>query len=441
MLSYMLRLNYAYRGKYMATITGRSDGASQFGENNKYAFFPSAALAWHIGEESFIKDNAEWVNMLKLRLSYGANGNQAIPAYRTLDRLYSSVKYTWGDKSTPVNTAYLAGDGIGNPNLKWETTYSANAALDFSFFNNRLGGSIDLYLSSARDLLMLRTVPVMNGYNRIWDNIGQTRNKGIEVALNSVNVDKKNFRWNSTVNFALNRDKIVDLRGDKVDDITNNWYIGKPLRVFFDYNMVGIWQQGDEFLYTDAAGIQREIQTGAVPGSAKLEDVDGNGFINASDRKIIGSKLPRFTGSIANRFTYKNFYASCLVNGVFGVWREDNLANMGSWTFGLTNYVHGANYWTPENPDADIVSPGYTNGLGHGYYKKVSYVQVKNITLGHRFAQKSAGKIGLSSIDLNVSVNNLHTFSNTRQVLNYDNGWMASYPTARSFMLGLNLNL
>ncbi|MBD1423713.1 SusC/RagA family TonB-linked outer membrane protein [Sphingobacterium chuzhouense] len=439
MLSYMFRFNYAYNDKYLATITGRSDGASVFGENNKYAFFPSVALAWQIGEENFVKDRIEWINMLKLRASYGANGNQAITAYRTLDRLYSSVKYIWGDDGVAVNTAYLPGDGVGNPNLKWETTYTANAALDFSLFNNRFSGSIDMYLSNTHDLLMMRTVPIMNGYNRIWDNIGQVRNKGVEVALNAVNIDKRNFRWTSNLNFSLNRDKIIDLRGDKIDDIDNKWFIGEPLRVFYDYNMVGIWKDGDVFTYTDADGNEQDIQRGAIPGSAKLEDIDGNGYIDEDDRKIIGSKRPSFTASIGNKLTYKNFYFSCLVNGVFGVWSDDHLANMASWTFGITNYVHGANYWTPENQDADIVSPGYVNNYQHGYYKKVSYVQVKNITLGHRFGYETAKKVGLSAIDVNVSVNNLHTFSNTRQVLNYDNGWMASYPMARSYMLGLNL--
>ncbi|MFC6101373.1 SusC/RagA family TonB-linked outer membrane protein [Olivibacter domesticus] len=439
MLSYMFRLNYAYKGKYMATLTGRSDGASVFGVNNKYAFFPSAALAWQVGEEHFIKDNFNWVSMLKLRASYGANGNQAITAYRTLDRLYSNVKYIWGDGGTAVNTAYLAGDGVGNPNLKWETTYTTNLGLDFQLFNNRLGGAINLYRSKTKDLLMMRTVPIMNGYNRIWDNVGETRNKGIEVALNSVNIDKKDFQWSSNLNFSLNRDKIVELRGDHLDDIANNWFIDKPLRVFYDYNMVGLWQEGDAYTYSDAGGNEREVQTGAEPGSAKLEDVDGNGYIDANDRKIIGSKMPSFTASIGNRINYKNFYFSCLVNGVFGVWRDDNLANMGSWTFGITNYVQGANYWTPENPNGAIVSPGYNNSFGHGYYKKVSYVEIKNITIGYRIGQKTARKVGLNAIDMNLSVNNLHTFSNIRQVLNYDNSWMASFPTARSYMLGLNL--
>lgn len=429
LLSYMGRLNYSYKGKYMVTLTGRSDGASVFGINNKYAFFPVAALAWHIGEERFLKDNAKWIDMLKLRLSYGANGNQAITPYRTLDRLYSNVKYVWGDDGVAVNTAYLAGDGIGNPNLKWETTYSTNIGLDFQLFKNRLSGSIDAYNSRTKDLLMTRTVPIMNGYSRIWDNIGETQNRGIEVTLNTLNLDGKNFKWNSTAVFSLNRDKIVELRGDGLDDISNNWFIGKPLRVFFDYNMIGVWQNGEQIT----------IQ-GAVPGGAKLMDLDGNGMIDAKDRMVIGSKNPRYTASFANRISYKDFYASALVTGVFGVWRDDHMANMGAWTFGITNYVHGANYWTPENPNATIVSPGYLNPVGHGYYKEVNYVQVKNITFGYRVPQNIAKKVGLSGIDINASVNNLHTFSNIRQVLNYDNTWMASFPTARSYMFGLNVN-
>lgn len=440
MLSYMLRLNYAYAGKYMATLTGRSDGASVFGENNKYAFFPSAALAWHLGEESFIKDNAYWLDMLKLRASYGANGNQAITAYRTLDRLYSKVKYIWGDAGQIVNTAYLPGDGIGNPNLKWETTYTTNFAIDFSLFKGRLGGTLEGYISNTKDLLMTRTVPIMNGYNKIWDNIGQTRNKGIELTLNTVNVSNRDFKWSTDLNFSVNRDKIVELRGDQIDDIANKWFIGEPLQVFYDYNVVGLWQKDDEYFYTDENGVQKEIQAGAAPGAAKIEDVDGNGHIDANDKRIIGSKRPDFRMSMGNKFTYKNFYASFLMNGVFGMWREDNVANIGSWTFGLTNYVRGANYWTPENTNADIVSPGYINSLGHGYYKKQTYIQLKNITFGYNIDKKLVDKLHLSGASVNVSVNNLHTFSNMRQILNYDNGWMASYPTARSYMLGLNIN-
>ena len=440
-VSGMFRVNYGFNSKYLLTITGRADSFSAFAENYKWAFFPSAAVAWHLGEESFIKDNASWVDMLKIRLSYGANGNNAISRYMSLDRLYSTngVKYIWGDGGSASNSTYLPSDGIGNPDLLWETTYTANLGIDFQFFNGRLGGTIDMYLSNTHDLLMSRTVPIMNGYSKILYNVGQTRNKGIELTLHSQNIRKKDFKWETDFAFSLNRDKIVALRGDGKDDINNKWFIGKPLSVYYDWNMIGIWQQGDEFTFTDKDGKEVAHQTGATPGAAKLEDVDGNGVIDSNDRKVIGSKQPSFTMSMGNRFSYKDFYFSFLFNGVFGKWMTDNVANISSYTFGSGNYIHGVKYWTPETPDADVVSPGYQASFSHGYYKKLNYVQLRNITLGYRVNQKFVRKIGLSAIDVNFSVNNVCAFSNMRQMLNYDNTWFASFPTARSYVLGLTL--
>ncbi len=442
MVSYMFRVNYGFNSKYLLTLTGRADGASVFGANNKYGFFPSAAVAWNMSEENFIRDNASWIDLLKVRFSYGANGNNAITRYRTLDRLYATtgVKYVWGDGAQASNAAYLPSDGIGNPDLRWETTYSANLGIDFGFFNGRLGGTLNLYVANTHDLLMQRTVPIMNGYSKIYDNVGKTRNKGIELTINTENIRKKNFTWNTDISFFLNRDKIIELRGDGKDDINNKWFIGQPLSVYYDWNMVGIWQEGDEYTFTAEDGTVTNRQKGAVPGAARLEDVDGNGYIDSNDRKIIGSKLPSFTLSMGNRFAYKNFYFSFLLNGVFGKWMENNVANIGSWTFGSGNYIKGAKYWTPERPNAEYVSPGYVASFSHGYYKKLNYVQLKNITLGYRVADSFARKLGMSSIDVNLSVNNVHTFSNMRQMLNYDNTWFASFPTARSYMLGITLN-
>ena len=437
----MFRVNYGFNSKYLLTLTGRADSFSAFAENHKWAFFPSAAVAWHLGEESFIKDNASWIDMLKIRLSYGANGNNAISRSQSLDRLYSTngVKYIWGDNSDAANSAYLPSDGIGNPDLRWETTYTANLGIDFQFFNGRLGGTIDMYLSNTHDLLMSRTVPIMNGYSKILYNVGQTRNKGIELTLHSQNIRKKDFRWETDFTFSLNRDKIVALRGDGRDDINNKWFIGQPLSVYYDWNMIGIWQEGDEFTFIDKDGKEVAHQTGATPGAAKLEDVDGNGVIDSKDRKVIGSKQPSFTMSMGNRFSYKDFYFSFLFNGVFGKWMTDNVANISSYTFGSGNYIHGVKYWTPETPDAEVVSPGYQASFSHGYYKKLNYVQLRNITLGYRVNQKFVRRIGLSAIDVNFSVNNVCAFSNMRQMLNYDNTWFASFPTARSYVLGLTL--
>jgi len=447
MLSYMLRLNYSYASKYLLTLTGRSDGYSAFGKNNKYAFFPSLAAAWNISSEDFMEGSQNWLDMLKIRLSYGSNGNQAINPYQTLDRL-SMTNYIWGDGGTTVNGLYLPTNGVGNPNLKWETSHTLNFGVDFSLLNGRLSGNIDLYLVNTKDLLMSRTVPYMNGYKSIMDNIGKTRNKGIEISLNSINVKSKNWGWKTGVNFTLNRDKIIELRGDGKDDITNKWFIGKPVSVFYDYNVVGTWQTNDtgwdatKQKYYNADG--KEIQAGAVPGSAKLEDVNGNGYIDSGDKKVIGSRLPSFLLSLSNNVTYKDVYFSVLLNGVFGKWKQMHDYNFDRWMPEF-NYLSGMNYWTPDNPTNEMTSPTYVPYSKHSFYKKMNYVQVRNITLGYSFPKKFTQAIGITALKMDVSVNNLYTFSNLKNALNFDNtvdiekGAVIAYPTARSYMMGLYL--
>lgn len=442
-LSYMLRVNYNYDNRYMLTLTGRTDGYSAFGTNNKYAFFPSAAVAWNISSEEFmegLRDN--WLDMLKLRLSYGSNGNQAINPYQTLDRL-SMAKYIWGDGGTSANGTFLGFSSVGNPNLKWETTKSFNLGVDFSFFNNRLSGTIETYVANTYDLLMSRTVPVMNGFQSIMDNIGQTRNKGVEINLKSVNIQKKDFVWSTNLNFFLNRDEIVELRGDGKDDITNKWFIGKPLQVIYDYNVVGIWQKDESAYNAEKDGYYNaegeEIQKGAKPGSAKLEDVDGDGVISAKDKKVIGSKTPSFLLSMGNQFQYKNFSFSFLLNGTFGQWKERHDLNMERWG-AIWNHLSGINYWTPENGSNEATSLVYSPYDKHSFYQKVNYVTVKNITLGYNLEKKWVNKIGLEGVNVNISVNNLCSFSNVENATNLDaDNMYYSYPTNRSYMFGLNV--
>lgn len=461
LLSYMIRLNYAYAGKYLLTLTGRSDGYSAFGANNKYAFFPSAAAAWNISSEEFMENTRNWLDMMKLRVSYGANGNQGINAYQTLDRL-SLTQYIWGDGGNTVNGVYLPTNGVGNPNLKWETTYTFNTGIDFGLFNGRLSGNIDFYIANTKDLLMNRTVPYMNGYRSILDNIGQTRNVGVEFALNSINIETKDFLWKTNVNFSLNRDKIIKLQENGKDDITNKWFIGEPTNVYYDYNVIGTWQTDDPrwkcLVEKDNAGNiisekwgyytddWKEIQKGAEPGSAKLEDVDGDGVITADDKKIIGSKLPSFLMSMTNNFTYKDFYMSFVLNGVFGQWRQMHDQNFDRWMPEF-NYLSGMNYWTESNPTNEMTSPSYVPYEKHSFYKKMNYVQLKNITIGYNIPKTFTQKLGITSARVDVSVNNVCTFSNIKNALNYDNakanddekGVVVGYPTARSYMLGLNV--
>lgn len=454
-LSYMLRLNYGYDNRYLLTLTGRSDGYSAFGKNNKYAMFPSVAGAWNIASESFMEEaSSTWLDQLKLRVSYGSNGNQGINPYQTLDRL-SGTQYIWGDGGTTVNGSYLGFNQVGNPNLKWETTNTLNLGLDFSFLHQRISGSIEFYVANTFDLLMNRTVPVMNGFSSIMDNVGKTRNKGVEVALNTVNVETKDFRWNTNVNFSLNRDKIIELRGDGKDDVGNKWFIGESLRVIYDYNAVGVWQTNDlrwkgkevkdqngnvtNTIWGYYNDEWNEIQKGAKPGSAVLEDVNSDGVITSQDKKIIGSKLPSFLLSMGNQLSYKNLSLSFLFDGVFGKYKERKDLDIEGWN-PVYNYLTGMNYWTPENPTNKVTSLVYSPYDKHKYYQKVNYVQVKNITLGYNLGKSWVKSLGVSAVNVNVSVNNLCSFSNVDNTTNLDADDMySSYPTNRSYMFGLNL--
>lgn len=444
-MSYMFRLNYGYDDRYLLTLTGRGDGYSAFGANNKWAFFPSAALAWNMAYEEFMSNLRDaGLTQLKVRLSYGANGNQAINAYQTLDRL-GLCKYIWGDGGTTANGSYLPSNGVGNPNLKWETTHTWNLGIDFAMLGGRLTGNVDLYVANTSDLLMSRQVPIMNGFSSIMDNIGKTRNKGIEIALNSINISNRDFTWSTNVNFSLNRDKIIDLRGDGKDDISNNWFIGQPLRVYYDYNVVGVYQENDprwdasskKFLNADG----KEIQKGAKPGSAMLEDVNNDGVIDAKDKKVIGSKLPSFLLSMGNTLEYKGLSCSIFLDGVFGMTKERLDLNLERWGFGYS-YLSGYDYWTPERPSNEITGLTYSPFNKHTWYKKVNYVQVKNITIGYTFKKEWIRKIGIQGLNINASVNNLCSFSNVKNTTNLDNDNMYySYPTNRSYMFGLNLTL
>ncbi len=433
LVSYMGRFNYTFDSKYSVTFTGRKDGYSGFGKNNKYGFFPSAALAWTISNEKFFNNSnlASTIDFLKVRTSYGKNGNMAVAPYQTLDN-FSILNYVYGDNETTVNGTVI--DGIGNPDLRWETKKSFNLALDYSLNNRRISGSIEYYKSQTEDLLMSRSIPIINGYKSVLVNIGKTENWGLELNLNTINIKKDNFEWSSSLNLSLNRDEIVALRGDGIDDIGNNWFIGESLQVYYDYKMIGVWQTGDD--------IANSQQPDAKPGYAKIEDLNGDGIIDGDDRQIIGSRLPEWTGGFTNTFKYKQFTLSVYINTVQGITKQNNLLNPGSWLMEKnTNYVN-VPYWTPENPSNTYVSPGYNeNFLGHQYYQDASYVRVKDISLSYNFSENTLSSSGLQKLRVFLSGRNLYTFTD---FIGYDpeaSSNFAAYPNARTIMLGVNLSL
>ncbi|MGJ1497278.1 SusC/RagA family TonB-linked outer membrane protein [Sphingobacterium spiritivorum] len=441
LISYMGRINYGYKERYLLTLTGRSDGYSAFSKNDKYAFFPSVAGAWVISKEDFF--TSELINTLKLRASYGKNGNQAVSPYQTYNRL-SKIDYLFGDGATVSNGLIMNYNGRGSTNLKWETTNSLNVGVDFGIWNDRISGNIDFYKAKTSDLLMSRQVPVMNGYNTIMSNIGQTENVGIEVGLNTKNIVKDDFTWSSSINFAYNKNKIVELRGDGKDDLTNAWLIGQPIRVFYDYKVIGVWQKEDD--------IANSHQPAAKPGDAKLADINGDGKITAADRTVMGNKVPVYTLGFGNEFTYKKFSLSVFMNGAFDVTKEDNFKNIERFLPNNgANYLADMAYWTPERPSNDIPSPGYTPVNNHSYYLNASYWRIRDVSLGYTFSGERLERLNIGSVRAFINGRNLYTFTNVKgfnpEALNVstvtgnptNTNILSPYPSARTFSLGVNV--
>src|SRR5699024_596794 len=258
----MLRVNYNYANKYLLTATVRRDGYSGFGLSDKYGLFPSVALGWNLAKEPFLEDNNA-ISQLKLRVSYGTTGNQAVSPYQTLSTL-GVRKYVYGE-TTAIG---LTANRIGNSNLNWESTTEYNVGVDFQILNGRIGGTVEAYQSKTKNILLLRQLPSISGYSSIWDNIGGTQNKGLEVTLNTHNIKAGDFSWDMGINFSINRNKITQLYGDNKDDIGNKWFIGKPLRAVYDYVVEGVWQKGEDPSHQDPS---------AEPGDLKFKDLNGDG--------------------------------------------------------------------------------------------------------------------------------------------------------------------
>ncbi len=402
--SYMGRLNYGFKDRYFITLTGRADGSSRFAPGNKWGFFPSLALAWNIGEESFIK-NLGFIDNLKLRGSYGITGNTGINPYQT-QPLLGRTTYAFGTAGAygfrPVS--------ISNPNLTWETTASVNAGLDFGFLDGRISGSLDVYQQNTTDLLMERQLPLTSGFGIVLENVGATRNTGIELAVSTVNLDLPNgLRWSTDLNFYSNREEIVQLYGGTQDDVGNSWFIGKPLTVFYDYEKSGIWQLGEE----DAAK-----QYGEEIGQIKIKDQNNDGKINSADRVILGSDIPQWAGGITNRFEFKGFDLSVFLNIRQGSLVRSLFHDNFNLLAGRYNNLD-VDYWTPTNPTNAYPQPKQNQEFPK-YRSSVSYfdgsfVKVRNIALGYNFPEGIAGKLRMKSLRAYVSAQQPFIFAPYRQ--------------------------
>ena len=317
LLSYMFRLNYDYNSRYLLTVSGRWDGASQLAKGNKWAFFPSAALGWRLDQEGFLQD-VSWLNQLKLRVGVGVTGNSAIDPYQTKGAVVP-IYYPYGDSST---SGFVASDPVAtggtvamaNKDLTWEKTTQYNIGVDYSVLNGRISGVLDFYTSRTTDLLMQMGIPSLNGYTQTYANVGETSNIGVDITLNTVNIRTRDFEWSTSLNVAWQKDKIEELANGKEDDINNNWFIGKSLGVIYGYESAGIWQEEDA---AEMAEFNKKGHSFQV-GMARPVDQNGDHKIDPNDdRIVVGHTRPRWTLGMTNTFSYKNFELSFMLYGRF----------------------------------------------------------------------------------------------------------------------------
>ncbi|MNX21348.1 Vitamin B12 transporter BtuB [compost metagenome] len=409
----LARLNYSYKGRYAFTGSVRRDGYSAFGASKKRANFPAAALAWTLSEESFLKE-VKWLDFLKLRLSYGINGNREIRDANNVIDPYVSIQTLSGGKYQSVNSSgtpvevntVVNSSRLGNPNLEWEKTKSLNLGLDFGFLNNRINGSLELYDKKTSDLLIGQSLSSVSGYANVIANLGRVNNRGIELSLNSRNITEGNITWNTSVNFSLNRNKIVALATPN-DDPGNGWFIGKDIDVIWEYKILGVWQENE-------VAEANKFNKGIKPGDFKLEDVDGNYVYNDLDKQFIGYRSPRFNWSMRNDFNiFKNFDFSFQLVSSWGQQRSDIYAKNqpGSVGFGRSSsYI--IPYWTPSNPINDYarLNSGLS-GVTFNAYRKSSYIRLNTVALAYSVPKDLLSKFKVQSAKIYANVSNAGVYA------------------------------
>ena len=466
----MTRLNYNYDSRYNLSLTMRRDGYSAFGLNNKRANFPSIGGAWTISEENFFK--SDFVTFLKLRVSYGENGNRGfgsargittsgglrsfnnnrgLGAYAQLSELSAGNYLNVNDGSVSPVPAFN-NNTIANPDLRWERTKATNLGIDFSFAGGIVEGSIDAYRNITTDLIVRRQLPSVIGFNEVFTNLGEVQNQGLEFVVSTQNYNRENFTWNTSFNFSLNRNQINELYGDldengnELDDFTTQRFIGEPTDVIWDYDVLGVWQTNEA---AEAAAL------GFEPGDFKLRDVDGNGIFTADDKVFVGNRSPLFNMGMSNRFSFlKNFDFSFEWYARLGQKRVFNEAKNRN---GFVDRVNSPQtpYWTPENQLNDYARLFSNDGPGFNVYRSASFVRLSNITLSYRLPESILSKFSMSSARIYTNIRNVAVWapdwdfydpegtnvngaSLNAQGLYSANG---REPTPRFFTLGIDISL
>lgn len=430
LLSFMGRINYALKDKYLLTLTGRYDGSSRLAPGSQWSFFPSVALAWRINSEQFMQQ-VDVVSNLKMRLSWGNTGNTAINPYSTLGA-FKQYPYVLG--MTEQSAMGYLPDELANSDLGWERTEEYNLGIDFGFFRNRIEGAIDLYRRDTHDLLMERNLPITSGYGSTWQNIGKTRNTGVEVSLNTVPFVNKDWKWTVGLTFAYNKNEIVELYDGQTRDPGNKWFVGEPLKVDLLYKYAGVWQ-------TNEAAEAKKY--GYVPGNPKVLDANQNEKYDQEDQ-FIYNRIPKITGGLNTTLKYKNLDLNLYFYTRIGYGQVLDLL---TYEAGSSRMNHlDVDFWTPDNPSNTFPTPVGSNSQpfltqSDYAYRDLSFLRLKNINVGYTFPLGMIQKIKANRLRVYLAVDNPFVWTfNKFEGLDPEN--CLSYSNHRpltSFVFGLNV--
>lgn len=481
MFSYFANAQYNYRSRYYLTASFRADGSSKFSKKNRYGYFPSASAAWTFTEEEFMEPTKKWLSSGKLRLSWGLTGNNRIGEYDRYALLEMIRSHQEGDKiqntvypfNNTLETVGVAPTSLPNEDLKWETTEQWNLGLDLGFFDERIGFTMDLYRKTTRDLLLDAQLPYSSGYVTAMKNIGKVRNQGIELTLNTVNIDNSNFKWTSNFNIAFNKNEVLELAENQTSLLTTATFdqnfnnqpnyiakIGYPMGMIYGYVYEGTYKY-DDFdksgnTYTLKGNVPHySSESNTQPGMPKYKDLNGDGTIDTNDRTMIGRGMPIHTGGFTNNFEYKGFDLNIFFQWSYG---NDVLnANRLFFESGfnkkreLNQFASYANRWTTENPTSDI--PRAINSpsnlvISSRVVEDASFLRLKSVTLGYNVPNTFLSKYNISRARVYVAAQNLWTitgYSGYDPEVSIRNGALtpgldfSSYPRALSISFGINL--
>lgn len=436
----MGRLNYTLLDKYILTASIRRDGYSAFGQDQPRAVFPALAGAWRISNEQFY--NTDWfVNRLKLRVSWGINGNRSIGAYSALASLSSTLDYDGSNVRVGVENSSLA-----NENLAWEQTTALNFGADIGMLNDRLGISADYYIGTTKDVLMNRRLPIITGFSNVTANLGELKNHGLDISITSNNIIKPTFSWSTDVAFSFNRNEIVSLYGDygeytllgeqrrgELPDFSNNWFPGHAIDAVWNYDITGVWQMEEA---------EQAAEYNMLPGDYKAEDVNNDGsYVDVEDKQFIGYTKPRFHIGLRNNFNMGPFSANIFIRGDLGHLIPFNEALRGTLSHDRRNYDMGPlPYWTAENKNNEYarLRPKHTAyGGGLNFYEPGTFVRIQDVTLNYSFPQSLLEKFDIATMSIYLSSRNLLTFDDFA-------GWdpeSRMTPMPKTFTVGIDLSL